>query len=74
MRNFFLDRLIDDSKISGTGAVAQGTEYDDGICTLHWIVGSVRSTTIFNSIEEIKSIHGHGGHTVLKFIGIEHES
>lgn len=71
MRLFYLDREIDDSGVSGIGRVAEGVKFDDGVCVLHWIVGEVRSTTVYNTTEEMIKIHGHGNHTHLTWVGEE---
>lgn len=68
MIRFYLDRVVDDSGISGTGRVAGGCIMDDGICVLRWSSGKIHSTCIYNSIEELLSIHGHEGHTKVVFI------
>jgi hypothetical protein len=36
----------------------QGVIFDDGTCVLRWLT-SCRSTSIWNSFEEMMNIHGH---------------
>ncbi len=67
MRLFYLKRMIDDSGVSGVGFVAEGTVYDDGVCSLHWMSGEIHSTTIYNNIQEVEKIHGHNGHTMIEW-------
>jgi hypothetical protein len=67
MRNFVLNRIIDDSGISGTGVVAEGTIFENGMTVLHWL-GSVSSLIIYASVEEMTQIHGHKGHTKVEFL------
>ena len=52
MKLFYLDRETDVSGISGVGRVCEGVVFDDGICIIHWIIGEVHSSTIFNNLEE----------------------
>lgn len=63
MRTFHLQRDEDETGISGTGRVAEGVEFDDGVVVVRWIVGEHRSTVIWESIEAVEAIHGHGGRT-----------
>lgn len=46
--------------ISGTGVVAEGVVFGDGSCVMHWL-GDVASTVVYNSIDDVIAIHGHGG-------------
>lgn len=61
-RIFQLERLEDVSGMSGTGIVAEGTQYHDGQCTLSWF-GHFHSLEIHPSIEQLEYLHGHGGRT-----------
>ena len=64
IRRFVLERHEDATGISGTGVVAEGVEFTDGIVVLKWIVGDHRSIVIWNQgIESVKAIHGHDGKT-----------
>lgn len=62
MKNFELHRAIDVSGTSGTGIVADGVVFFDGTAVMHWR-GSLSSTAIYKSIEELEAIHGHQGAT-----------
>lgn len=64
---FQLDRIADHSGVSGTGIVADGVEFPDGTVALRWR-GDVQSTVIYDSLEDVIKIHGHGGATQLKFV------
>ncbi len=64
MRRFELHRDIDTSGVSGVGVVAQGAEFDDGTCALHWLSART-STALYHSVLDIELIHGHGGLTRL---------
>ncbi|MFZ5879133.1 MAG: hypothetical protein ACOY0R_07175 [Chloroflexota bacterium] len=65
MRNFWLNRLEDESGVSGTGMVAEGTQFENGKCVLAWITTQFQSIGIYNSIEEVERIHGHNGKTLV---------
>ena len=67
MKPFKLKRKIDTTGLSKIGIVAEGINFSDGVCVLHWIVGEVHSTTIFKDINEVKKINCHGGDSVLEF-------
>lgn len=59
---FFLDRVEDESQISGKGKVAIGVEFPDKKCVIQWL-GEIKSINIYSSIGEVEQIHGHGGKT-----------
>lgn len=63
MRPFHLVRYVDESGISGTGHVAEGVEFSDESVVLRWVVGERHSTVLWDSIEDVIAIHGHGGKT-----------
>lgn len=62
MRNFTLDRVEDVSGVSGTGTVAEGTQFSNGKCVLSWVT-KYRSIAVYDSIEELENIHSHNGNT-----------
>lgn len=66
MQNFYLQRDKDISGTSGTGIVADGVVFSDGTAVLHWR-GSLSSTAVYKSIEELEQIHGHKGATKVVF-------
>lgn len=61
-RAFDLIRYQDESKVSGTGRVAEGFEFEDGTVALRWR-GPRSSTNVYQSVEDVSAIHGHGGST-----------
>lgn len=67
MRPFNLDRLEDESGVSGTGTVAQGVVFDDGTCAMRWLTNKA-STAIYDSITDLEAIHGHGGKTKVVYL------
>jgi hypothetical protein len=62
MKCFKLVRHEDESGVSGTGVVAQGVIFDDGQAAMRWLTKDC-STGIYDSIEALERIHGHGGKT-----------
>lgn len=66
MKTFYLQRNDDESGVSGTGKVAQGVQFDDGTCAMRWLT-KTSSTATYNSIDDLESIHGHNGKTVVVF-------
>lgn len=67
MKRFLLYRDSDDSGVSGTGVVAEGVMFTDGTAVMRW-VSEHTSTAVYRSVEDIKTIHGHGGATKLVWI------
>jgi hypothetical protein len=67
MRMFTLYRSDDETGISGTGTVAEGIEFSDGRVAIRWCVGDNKSTTLFDTIESVEVIHGHGGKTTVQW-------
>ena len=62
LKIFHLYRREDETGISGTGIVADGTVFLDGSVTMRWR-GETASTGIYKSIDDVRTIHGHGGKT-----------
>ena len=66
MKVFYLYRAEDESGISGTGRVAQGFVSDNGRVSLFWL-SEHPSVTVYDSVGEVRAIHGHSGKTELRF-------
>ena len=62
MKVFYLNRVEDESGISGTGRVAQGFIFDNGKVCVTWL-SDHPSVTVYDNIGEVHAIHGHGGKT-----------
>lgn len=62
MRTFALIRHEDETGVSGVGKVAEGVEFENVRCVLSWLT-SLRSLGIYENVEDIDAIHGHGGLT-----------
>lgn len=66
-RRFALDRTHDVSGISGLGRVAFGVQFPDGRCATRWN-GDIAQTCVWDCVEHLMEIHGHGGHTELVWL------
>jgi hypothetical protein len=64
MRTFELHRDVDETGISGTGIVAQGVEFDDGVIAMRWL-SEWPTSVVFHDrgAEALEAVHGHGGKT-----------
>lgn len=67
-RRFRFRRLHDVTGVSGEGVVVEGVQFSDGRVALRWVVGSARSTVVWDDISDAVSIHGHDGDTVLEWV------
>lgn len=64
MRTFELHRDTDETGISGTGVVAEGVEFSDGVVCLRWLTEWPSSVVHYDrGMESVEAIHGHGGKT-----------
>jgi hypothetical protein len=64
LRHFYLERGEDVSGSSGIGRVAEGFVYEDGHVAVRWLVAPF-SFALYESVEDVKEIHGHQGQTRL---------
>ncbi|WP_119071627.1 hypothetical protein [Aggregatilinea lenta] len=67
MRNFILQRDVDVSGISGTGAVAEGVEFSNGRVVVAW-QGAIPSVVVWDNIDQVEKIHGHNGSTKIVWV------
>lgn len=67
MRRFRLYRTEDQTGISGTGYVAEGVQFTNGKCVLSWLT-SHTSLAVYDNLETLETIHGHGGRTRVDWI------
>jgi hypothetical protein len=70
MKLFHFYRIHDHSGVSGTGAVVEGVQFTNGWCALRWITAK-SSICFYQSIEDVKNIHGHGGNTEIVIHDLE---
>jgi hypothetical protein len=64
MRAFVLQRDIDETGVSGTGIVAEGIEFSDGVVALRW-TSTWPTSVVFHErgMDSVLAIHGHSGKT-----------
>jgi hypothetical protein len=69
---YYLCRTDDVSGTSGTGRVAQIAEFDDGAVVVRWSADTnaagVASTTVFNTLKDALTVHGHEGRTDVELV------
>jgi hypothetical protein len=68
IKRFTLNRITDVSGVSGTGHVAEGVQFSDGTCVIRWL-GATPSTVVWPDVDAALKVHGHGGATVLEWVG-----
>jgi hypothetical protein len=61
-RLFVLMRDEDVSGTSGVGIVAEGVQFSNGQCALHWI-SQLECVGIYANIVVLERVHGHAGKT-----------
>ncbi len=63
-RRFVLRREIDVTGISGSGDVAEGVEFSNGVVALQW-TSDFPTSVVFHQrgMESVAAVHGHGGAT-----------
>lgn len=66
-RRFRLLRTEDVSGVSGVGHVADGVMFYDHTTVIYWRT-SHASAVFFKDINDLLSIHGHGGATTIDWI------
>lgn len=64
MKAFYVRRDEDIHGNSGIGVVAEGVIFDSGKAVLQWL-NPIASVVMFDSIDHVEAIHGHGGKTVV---------
>lgn len=64
LRRFYLQRDSDHTGVSGTGIVATGVVFPDGVAVIRW-TGATPTSVVFHDrgLESIEAVHGHGGAT-----------
>jgi hypothetical protein len=65
-RVFKLVREEDETGISGTGAVAEGIEFSNGMCAMCWLT-AMHSVAVYPNIRQLEAIHGHNSRTKVVF-------
>lgn len=59
-RLFNLVRDEDETGISGTGVVAEGIEFSNGMCAMCWLT-AMHSVAVYPNVRQLEAIHGHNG-------------
>lgn len=67
MRRFQLVRETDSTGVSGTGIVAEGVRFTSGKVAMNWR-SEVPSTGIYDDIDDVRLVHGHGGATHIEWL------
>jgi hypothetical protein len=67
-RRFHMTRHVDHTGTSGIGVVAEGVEFSDGTVVIRWRPVPATSTAIYASVDELLTIHGHGGDTTVEWL------
>lgn len=67
MKRFRLMRHVDHSGSSGTGVVAEGCQFTDGVCAMRWLT-QYSSTAVYDNLEDLIAIHGHGGDSEIRWV------
>lgn len=70
---FYLMRRHDHSGVSGTGVVAEGIEFSDGRVAMRWLTDTA-STCVYDSMDDLIGVHGHGGSTEVVYGRFERNS
>lgn len=66
MKLFVLNRIEDETGISGVGIVAEGVQFSNGKCALSWL-SEHTSVAIYDDIVVLEAIHGHDGKTIIRW-------
>ena len=66
-RRFVLRRDEDVNGNSGTGIVAEGTQYTNGMVTITWKTEH-RGVEVWDTLHSPKQLHGHAGKTKVVWI------
>jgi hypothetical protein len=69
MKRFELHRDQDVTGVSGTGVVAEGVEFSDGLVVLRW-TSDWPTSVVFHDRgrESVEAIHGHSGATKIVWL------
>lgn len=70
VRRFELHRALDITGVSGTGTVAEGTQFSDGTVVVRWR-GDHPSTVMWADIHHAQRVHGHAGATTFHWLDPE---
>lgn len=74
MRKFYLLRHEDVHNNSGTGVVAEGVIFDNGMGALTWLTDEPTVTTFVRGVRGVKRLHGHDGKTEVIIEGVKKDA
>lgn len=66
-KKFFLNRISDESGMSGVGRVAEGVILPNGTAVLWWLLPPF-NVGIYHSVNDLQHTHGHGEKYTTKII------
>jgi hypothetical protein len=66
-KRFYLQRDEDVSGLSGTGRVAEGIEFVNGLVALSWL-SPHPSVLVYPNMRQIAELHGHEGKTKIMWV------
>lgn len=69
-RRFYLMRKEDISGVSGTGMVAEGVEFQNGMCALSFS-SAYPHANVYANLRAVREVHGHSGATEVVFVDTE---
>lgn len=70
LRRFYLERKEDPTGMSGTGRVAEGVEFENGMVAWSWLSPNA-TVTIANSITQVEKLHSHNGKDPTKVVWVD---
>jgi hypothetical protein len=71
-RRFVLNRIEDETGVSGTGVVAWGVEFPDGVAVLRWNTPWPTSVVWHDrGMAAVDHVHGHNGKTEVMWLDPE---
>jgi hypothetical protein len=64
-----LVRSEDVTGVSGTGVVAEGVLFSNGVVALQW-TSEFPTSVVFHQrgMESVEAVHGHGGKTTIEWV------
>lgn len=72
-RMFEMHRDEDVTGVSGSGVVAEGIEFTDGVVALRWLSDWPTSVVFHDrGMEAVAAVHGHGGKTRIMWTDTNH--
>lgn len=67
IKHFYLDRVIDESGMSGLGKVAEGVVLPNGVAVMWWLCPP-HSVQVYQTIKDLHHIHKHGKKNTTKLV------